>query len=316
MKFDIVYPLGNGSQWNDSELRYSLRAIQRNLKGVQNIVIVGRCPDFIDKSKVIFIPADDPLPSNADGNIALKVLKVCDDPRISEDFLFINDDHIINSPMHISEIGYYHKGNFEAFKKKYWHTGLHRSRLRRTFEVLRQKGYTTFHFDLHTPIRINKTLFKKYVPQFDFQFDIGYTMKSIYANPAIPNELKEYIGDRKVKIFEGKTFTQLTRIFNEAMFISYNDFGLNGELKYFLSQRYPRKCKYELFDKNKEPSEIIREYLAKAKRPLNHKMYNDGVDLFRQYGKNANLLWMFQRKHTEHTEEKLLYKLQAISEHF
>lgn len=310
-QIDIVYPLGSGSTWNDAEIRYSLRAIQQNVSGVRNIVIVGRCPDFIDKTKVIHIPAGDPLGGiNADGNIALKVLKACSDNRVSDDFLFINDDHIINRKMHAAEMPFFHKGDFASFGDDFWHNGLHRQRLKRTFEILRERGHTTFHFDLHVPILINKQQFVKTVPAFDFKKDIGYTMKSIYANPVVPDSEKVFVGSRKTKIFKHKTPEQLQSIFKQSDYIAYNDGGLNGNLKYYLNSRFPELSLYELYDKEKEPSVIIREYLEKATLPLSPQMYKQGIDLFRKYGRNANLLSLFQRRNNKHTQEKLLYKLE------
>lgn len=309
-KIDIVYPLGTGSGWNNAEIRYSLRAIERNLKGYGNIIIVGQCPDFIDKSKVIYIPCDDPLHSNADGNIALKVLKACNDKRVSDDFLFINDDHIINKPLEASQMGFYHKGNFADYADSFWHDGLHRRRLRRTFEVLREKGCSTFHFDLHVPILINKEQFVKTVPNFNFQDDIGYTMKSIYANPVVPDNKKEFIGSLKRKIFRHKTLDEIQEIFKMAHFISYNDQGLNGALKYFLALYLPEISKYELYDKEQEPAVAIRDYLERASQGMTPQLWDEGIKLFMKYGKNSNLLSMFQRKRNQHTEEKLLYKLE------
>jgi len=315
-QYDILYPIGAGSQWNDAELRYSLRAIEQNLKGYRNIFIVGRCPDFIDKSKVIHIPADDPLNSNADGNISLKVLKACQNERLSDDFLFINDDHIINKSMRISDIGYYHKGNFADFPESFWNTELHRRRLKRTFEILKERGLSTYHFDLHVPIIFNKQKFKQTIPSFDFTKGIGFTTKSIYANPVIPDTKKEFIGERKKKIFKFLKIDTIAKVFDKAKFISYNDFGLNGELKYFLAKRYPERSQYELYDKEKEPSEIIREYLNTASIPMIGKEYAAGIDLFRKHGRNSNLLMMFQRKHSRRLEEKLIYKLQLLSERY
>ena len=310
-QYDIVYPIGSGSAWNDSELRYSLRAIVKNLTGYRHIVIVGRLPDFIDKKQVIHIAADDPLPSNADGNIALKVLKACNHKRVSDDFLFINDDHIINKPMNVSDIGFYHKGDMAEYPAGFWHQGLHRQRLKRTFEVLKQKGHTTFHFDIHTPIRINKKLFTEIVPTFNFKSDIGYTMKSIYANAAVPDEQKENVGGLKTKLFKHKSLAILQETFSRAHYVSYNDFGLNGALKYHLALTFPQISKYELYDKEKEPSVIIREYLDTE--PDN---YTKGVELFSKYSKNATLKALFNRKCTNKTKEKLLYKLEVLADDY
>jgi hypothetical protein len=69
---DVVYILGTGSYWRNNEIRFSLRALERNLRGIRKIWIVGDYPDFI--KNINHIPFKDELLNNADGNIIRKVL--------------------------------------------------------------------------------------------------------------------------------------------------------------------------------------------------------------------------------------------------
>ena len=50
----VVYVLGTGSKWKNYELLYSLRSIEKNLKGFTDVVIVGELPSWIQN--VIHIP--------------------------------------------------------------------------------------------------------------------------------------------------------------------------------------------------------------------------------------------------------------------
>ncbi|MFA5815861.1 MAG: hypothetical protein WC865_09615 [Bacteroidales bacterium] len=108
---DIVYVLGTGSSWSDNEIRFSLRSVFKNLTNIGQIFIVGERPDGL--KGFLHIDHPDEFPStNADGNIIRKVLQACKDPRVSEKFLIINDDHIIMKPMRAEKIPPFHFRNF------------------------------------------------------------------------------------------------------------------------------------------------------------------------------------------------------------
>ncbi len=98
---DVVYVIGNGSSHSNDELRFSLRSIEKYFKDLRNVFIVGSKPDFIDESKVIFIPTDDICEgdlANKDRNHWHNMEIVCKDPRLSEKFLFAADDFLITKP--------------------------------------------------------------------------------------------------------------------------------------------------------------------------------------------------------------------------
>ena len=57
---DIVYIIGSGSKWQDNELRYSLRSIEKFGGNFGEVYIVGdRLPPFIDPSTVRYLPVKD-----------------------------------------------------------------------------------------------------------------------------------------------------------------------------------------------------------------------------------------------------------------
>ena len=117
---DVVYVIGKGSNWRDNELRFSLRSITKNGSGIRNIFIVGERPDYI--KNIIHIPASDIFDPavNADGNIITKILTACGDKRLSENFLFINDDHLVLKPVNIADVPAFHKGSMDTFPDEYW----------------------------------------------------------------------------------------------------------------------------------------------------------------------------------------------------
>ena len=51
---DVVIPLGTGSRWQDNELRYCLRSIEKNLSGVNEVVIVGEKPKWLTNVRCVY----------------------------------------------------------------------------------------------------------------------------------------------------------------------------------------------------------------------------------------------------------------------
>ena len=104
---DIVIPLGTGSLWKDNELRICLRSVQQNMEGVRNIYIVGVKPKWL--SGVVWIKMTD-LPGCRQFNIMRKVLTACKSEALSENFLFMNDDHYVMKKIHAMDIPYWYSG--------------------------------------------------------------------------------------------------------------------------------------------------------------------------------------------------------------
>ena len=240
---DVVYVLGKGSRWHNNEIRYSLRSIQKNLIGYRNVFIVGENPGFT--TNITHIPHPDELgPGNADGNIIRKVLRACKRQRLSDTFLFINDDHFIIKPTHVKDIPPLHKGDMTTFSEGYFKQGLWRKRLKRTRDHLVAAGLTAFHFDAHTPILFNKHLFPDAVSRFDYATAPGLTMKSLYGNVVYPGQ-EVPLTTQKVVIFKPKTIAEINQTTEQSYILSINDGGLNNSMRFWLQQTFPDPSKYE-----------------------------------------------------------------------
>ena len=298
---DIVYVLGNGSPWNNNEIRFSLRSIEKNVKGFRNIYVIGHHETWF--RNIIHIPAEDPLENNADGNIILKVLKACEQKDLSDNFLFINDDHIIIKPVEASDIPPYQKGNMAEFNDQYWNLNFWRGRLKRTYEILSSKGYPTMHFDCHTPIIFNKNAFQKVINQFRFSDDIGYTMKSLYGNVMYPDA--PGLNGEKKTIFDHLTVKQIRDRLNNAMILSFNDSGLNGGLKEYLIETFPDRSKYE-------DNQIQDPFLELMQWFENGQDYWKGVMIYEKYGKSTNVKKIFLMGENKRTREKLDWKMKQL----
>ncbi len=305
---DVVYVLGSGSAWNNNELRFSLRSIEKYGRNVGNIFIVGAKPDFLS-DRVIHIAAEDiynPM-VNADGNIVHKVLLACADDRVSEDFLFINDDHILLKPVDLKTIPAYHKGDLNFYDPTYFELNYWRSRLKRTRNMLNSKGMTAYHFDCHMPMIFNKIDFANIIQLFPVGEGIGLTVKSIYGNCILSSKWRLLENQKKV-VFAPMSDVQLTERLKDCQFMAFNDSGLNKALKIWLYNRFPNLSVYEtsnLMDKHIE----ILQWLDSDRN------YRAGVKLFEKYMHGSNLYGIFNSGENESLRKKLEYKLkQSVTE--
>ena len=302
---DVVYVLGTGSTWKNNEIRYSLRSLEKNAKDLGKIFIVGELPKFLTHS-IIHIKADDIFNpnQNADGNIITKVLAACADKRLSDDFLFINDDHLILQSVRLSEVPAFHKGDMTTFPPETWTLNFWRGRLKRTMEELTKRNLSAYHFDCHTPILFNKKLFPKIVASFPYKEGIGLTMKSLYGN-SVYSKTGVRLKNEKKTVFQHYSTSQLNARLAPARFMSFNDMGLNKELKLWLDHRFPKQSSWERSASQDFTIEIDRWLRSK-------RDYQKGVDLFEKYHTGSNLLKILKCGETPATRKKLEYKLSHI----
>jgi len=301
---DVVYVLGTGSHWNDNELRFSLRSLASNLNGIRNVFVVGAKPKFLQN--IIHIQANDEFEpaKNADGNIILKVLKACADERLSDNFLFINDDHLILDPIEILEVPQFHKGDMKDYDRDFWKLNFWRERLKRTMHILYDRGLTTFNFDCHTPMLINKIRFVEIMNSFNYGADIGLTMKSLYGNSENSNSIVQLTNEKQT-IFKNYTLQELNERLSACRFMSFNDQGLNNSLIYWLWSKFPNQTEYE--------SDDIQEKIIDVYSWLeSSRDFKAGIDLFKKYMKGNNLLDLFEDGETPRLRKKLEYKLERI----
>lgn len=276
---DVVYVLGTGSGWNNNEIRFSLRALEKNLRGYRYVYVIGECPSWL--RNVRHIPFKDELKQNADGNIARKVLRVCQEEDLSDSFLFINDDHIIMKPIDAVSIPPYHKGDLKERPKSYFQETFWRGRLFRTMNVLKEKGLSTLHYDCHVPMLIDKHLFPGTIKQFDFEQNIGYTMKSLYGNVVHGVKAPKLDGEKVTLFKKLNTMSQLTRRVTGRQFVAFNDEGLNSIVKLWLYKVFPEPSSYET--SCNEPFIDVINWLNGGQD------YAQGLALYQKHGKSKRI---------------------------
>lgn len=230
-EIDIVIPLGKGSKHNNLELRYCLRGIERHLKNYGNIYLVGEKPDFV--TNVVHVPCPDVYPV-PDYNIANKISAAFyNQPNITDDVLFFNDDHYLLSDFDAPTFPYFYEKTCEDYVKTKGDSGYGR-RVKQTLKHLKAKNLPTKYFDVHTPILYKKWPYVYHViTHINWKDNKGITLKSLYAN-SLNIKGTEY-QDQKLNIAP----TEPVKILSSFSFMSQS-------MIRFLEKTFPEKSKFEI----------------------------------------------------------------------
>lgn len=246
MAIDIVCPLGKNSKWFDNELKYSLRSIEKFGKNIGRIFIIGEYPDFLLAEflscDLYHIPSTDKY--GHERNIHEKIKIACLDERISENFLFWNDDFFLTQEIDLEQYPYYENGTLRNQIDKRIRFDGYRFSLQNTEDFLRQRGLFTMMHDIHCPIIYNKKKYLNLMEQVDWTARGGYVIKSLYAN--YYKEKIVFMEDLKftesIGLDEIKTKIKDRHIFSIADTVMMCP---SKTMKTFLEESYSNKSKYE-----------------------------------------------------------------------
>lgn len=253
---DIVIPYHHGfARWE--ELRYALRSIEKNLKAVYRIVIVGDLPPYINPDTVLHIPAGrvggGPFPNLKEGN--RKLALVLNDPRISDTIIVTYDDiyfcaavspEFLKIPIALYNSATVKRDNAD---NKY------RQSLYSTYDALSAKGLPAFNYETHLPRLINKQqmlqVYNEFKPEKNLlqRFTLYYNRWATDRPVLYKKEfgIKAGFYGRNDNYGYGFYSTEKTlELIQGNIFCNHDDAGLSGQLKEALKIMFPDKCQYEL----------------------------------------------------------------------
>lgn len=232
---DVVYVVGSGSQVANNELKFSLRSLVKNVTGVNEVYVIGDPVRWLVNANFIHVQE-----SGVKSIRILNKIKIaCENKNITDDFLFMNDDHFFLHRVDAATFPYYYSNeDMEEIINTRIEIDSYVQMIKDTKALFENFNY----FDIHTPMIINKAKFLELYGKFNFaKYDNGLLIKSMYCNyfniPGIakkdcifrkPMELKEI--EEKVKGHD---------------VFSIHDDAINEDLIYFIESNYPNKTKYE-----------------------------------------------------------------------
>lgn len=218
------------------ELTYSLRSLA-NLPH-DKICFVGGFPNNIQRADIVYIPTIQKSTKWKNSTENLKI--ACQDHRLSEEFILMNDDFFILKPIRevVKDLSL-NQGLVKDVYKRYCDKGLGQTAyvkgMKETEKFLNDLGISNpLSFELHIPMIFNK---KDFLSMFNLP-NIGKISvlhwRTIYGNFFCKNT--EYHPDVKVSL--------KTPLNVDAKFLSSSDAAWN-KVKPFLEQFFPKKSLYE-----------------------------------------------------------------------
>lgn len=228
---DIVYTLKPDPRSRNKQLIYSLRSVEKYLRGYGRVFVIGIDPGLKD---VTYIPATD-FESPA-VNIKNKLLIACNELDISDDFLYMADDYYFLKEQNIQEHPTYCSGllyDLARIQKT-----AYKQYVLRTASVLNGG----VNFNVHAPIPYNKEKLIAAVNKVDWSVDgLGYLVKSLYANLSgiTGTPLADLKIGREIPVEEMKA-----KLVNRPVFSTGKEWECKG-ISVLLSQLYPEKSKFE-----------------------------------------------------------------------
>jgi hypothetical protein len=251
---DIVYILGTGGRhWKDAELRYSLRSVYKHLIGYRNIYIVGERPAWLLAASsppgsgglCIHIPCKDQdpgIPIYKERNIMLKLHKACQLPALSQNFLFVNDDHFFNGPAPAFNYPNFYCNTLQHTLNERTSKCDYDQSLKNTSRALHAKGFTAYNFDVHYPISFEKSFFPLVMQLYDWKVRAGYVIKSLYCNTRRLTGMP-IIQDCKMRV--PMSAAQMHAFVADKSLFSTGPRIEKAEALKFLQQQYPQPSPWE-----------------------------------------------------------------------
>lgn len=247
---DILYVIGRGSNWNNNELRYSLRSLEKFGRNIGRVFIAGYCPDFIDKSVVTFIPCED-LYDAKHKNILRCIERAVNTSDIADDFLLSSDDHFYVRETDFANYPIFRKGVLPAFVKPDDKHSEYTQSLVSTAMVLKAAGCTAHNFSWHGNTHFNKTLFQQ--KQFEAMCDLSFAVyggcepSCLMLNYMLRERPFEWIDRHDRKYGDETTQAEFEAGLGERECFSCSERVMQTYCATYLQQTFPTKSRYELY---------------------------------------------------------------------
>ena len=243
MEMDLIYILGTGSKWENNEIRYSLRSVEKHVKGLDRVFIIGELPVFLQPSdKLIHIHCADSSQDKA-VNIMRKLKVACMDERISERFMFFNDDYFMFKNIEIESYPYYHKCDLDLTEKI--NLSAYHYHVVSTNNLLKSKGLRNMNFDIHKPIIYEKKLLNDIIDGTNWNLPIGegHIMRSLYCNTlGIVGSYKK--DNKQVRPLSLNDWQQLI-INDDVDCLSIEDRACTDSFHAFMQYSFPTQSPFE-----------------------------------------------------------------------
>lgn len=241
---DVLIVLGKGSKWQDNELKYCLRSLEKHAKNMGRVFLIGQDPGFLNPEHVTILKRED-VQHNREYRIAEQIIYASEKLPLSEHFLWVNDDTFLLEDTDISTYPYYNDGELGP-KWARTKPGGYRVALMQTDAQLKARGLPTRNYEIHVPIIYSRRGLANPVvrklAQISAKTPFGMTFRSVYCNVLGVIAGPAY---KDMKLGNVSTAAELQLKTRGRHCFSIGD-GLTDDAKGYLDTLFPAKSKYEL----------------------------------------------------------------------
>lgn len=194
MIVDAVYPLGKGSKLNNEEIRFSLRSLFMHGDNIGKVYIIGEAPKIFEwGERLIHIPYED-APRRPYRNVWGKLRAIAGDERISERFIFLNDDFYLLRAFDASNVPNFTQGVDLANRKVGTQTletilmaditRPYDRVLKNTLNALRRLSLPTRIYATHQPVNFERSKIPAVCDTFaqELRLPYGLSFRCCYGN--------------------------------------------------------------------------------------------------------------------------------------
>lgn len=224
---DVLYTLGNGSLYENQEIKQSVKLLRKHVK-FDRLWIIGE--EVKLDTNYNFIPYKDQLTRT--NNVFRKIVEVCENYDISDDFLYMMDDVFILKDIDIENYPMYHSGDLKDLPP----AGAYFQELMNTKMFLVKHNKPILNFGVHCPIVYNKTKIME-IDSF-FWKEVNYGEKRqlnpriLYGNYTDGNK----VFTKDCKLIRDYPMPELKEILKDKEWFSIGSRSYEGNIKKYLEE--------------------------------------------------------------------------------
>lgn len=250
---DAVIPyVTNPNGWE--ELRYAIRALDKNFVDLNNLWIVGDKPDWLNEG-VRVIPRDVVMSEDdtvRNFNYCQSMWMAARCPDITDDFLYLADDHYILTPRTAQNFvdTVIVRENMALYSQADRLTADREWQLMiwDTVDRLLKVGLGGWNYETHTPKLVNRSNLMDMFAAFGYA-DGRLIWQTAYGNMFPPPDgIQGFLSEEselKAGFYGPATFEEVKAKADKAVFMNHNDDGLHDGVKRYLEERFPEPSKFE-----------------------------------------------------------------------
>jgi len=268
----FVIPLGAGSTWDNNELRYMLRSLEKHCQFDFDVIIY--CTKQVDWLTCKQVVVERTYPQEVLDHFAgsrhyenyydviHKLRAAIEDEEVPEEFFFMYDDILLLTDLYLNDLrtiyaGSEYKNNpkFYDDPKNKWMRTIHASLV-----ASKRHERPMFLYETHLPRWFKKSnlteMFNKFSPEAN---RIPYAISTLYYNMFYDKPDVCYFKDNTVKagfyggvhkstsdMFLSRSNAEINDAVRDKIWANHSNAGLTGTFKLWMEKIYTKKSRYEI----------------------------------------------------------------------